>query len=388
MRRFLAFLPVPLALAVYVACGGSSSSPSSTPAADASDAPVDPPDASPDVATCDPPKRFCNTVCVDPQTDPNHCGKCGNVCSIGACTAGTCANAAVFAMTKLYMGDTDRNGAASSTAWRAFGHDLDGITSTSTANGECQLQAGAASSVRADGDDGIDNSFGRNVLPMLATFLGSGLSTQMNQALAASYFDYLVRIDGLDASNDIARLSGGFYASGPFTSPKFDGTDKLPVLFESVKSGDLNQPKIAWSAASMTARVFQSGDPGAGDGVLVMSFGLDSISVPLRKVRVSMKISADGSTATDGNLGGVIPTEAFVSEFHKLAGRISASLCNGSTFDAIAQQLRQSSDILQDGTQDPQKACDGISVGIGFDAKRDGVGAVLGPALPPVDVCE
>src|SRR5262245_29680430 len=99
MRRVVPLLPLPFALAIYVACGGSTASgPGSFPQAEAGQ--VQQPDASPDVVTCDPPRRFCNTVCVDPESDPNNCGKCGNACSLGTCSAGACTNAAIFAFTK------------------------------------------------------------------------------------------------------------------------------------------------------------------------------------------------------------------------------------------------------------------------------------------------
>jgi hypothetical protein len=41
--------------------------------------------------------------------------------------------------------------------------------------------------------------------------------------------------------------------------------------------------------------------------------------------------------------------------------------------------IGQASDILQDGTQDPTKTCDGITIGLGFEADA----VLLGPAVPP-----
>ena len=40
-----------------------------------------------------------------------------------------------------------------------------------------------------------------------------------------------------------------------------------------------------------------------------------------------------------------------------------------------APELIQASDIMQDGTQDPTKTCDGISIGIGFEARVVQLGA-------------
>ena len=54
----------------------------------------------------------------------------------------------------------------------------------------------------------------------------------------------------------------------------------------------------------------------------------------------------------------------------KIAGTISTQLCGGSTLDTVKQTIRQASDILVDGTQDPSKPCDGVSIGIGFEAVK------------------
>jgi hypothetical protein len=66
----------------------------------------------------------------------------------------------------------------------------------------------------------------------------------------------------------------------------------------------------------------------------------------------------------------VLDTEKLINGLRKVAGRISTSLCGGSTFDGIAQQIRQTSDILADGTNKAGVPCNAISVGLGFTAKR------------------
>ncbi len=54
------------------------------------------------------------------------------------------------------------------------------------------------------------------------------------------------------------------------------------------------------------------------------------------------------------------------------------------TARVTADTLRQASDIMVDGSQEPNKICNGISIGIGFEAKRAGIGGVSAPqpALP------
>ncbi len=81
----------------------------------------------------------------------------------------------VIAVSQLFFGDTDRNGNASPTAWKQFGYNLDGLISTKTDANHCRLIAGAnPTNVKTDGDGGIDNSFGSNLMP-LVTSLSAGL---------------------------------------------------------------------------------------------------------------------------------------------------------------------------------------------------------------------
>lgn len=59
------------------------------------------PDAEPQ--PCDPNEVYCGGICVDPATDPNHCGGCGNPCSSGVCLGGSCA-LRVFVTANVFSG--------------------------------------------------------------------------------------------------------------------------------------------------------------------------------------------------------------------------------------------------------------------------------------------
>ncbi|MGE3765600.1 MAG: hypothetical protein AB7L94_25295 [Kofleriaceae bacterium] len=47
-------------------------------------------DAAPDAFTCTPPLTACYEMCVDLETDPDHCGSCTHQCASGICSAGHC----------------------------------------------------------------------------------------------------------------------------------------------------------------------------------------------------------------------------------------------------------------------------------------------------------
>lgn len=57
--------------------------------------------------------------------------------------------------------------------WRVLGHDRDEQCSTATSPPVCHRPAGTTSASQIDGTDGIDNAFGRAVIPLLARYSGT-----------------------------------------------------------------------------------------------------------------------------------------------------------------------------------------------------------------------
>src|SRR4051794_8165299 len=101
-----------------------------------------------------------------------------------------------------------------------------------------------------------------------------------------------------------------------------------------------------------------------------------------------MTLNPNHDAATNGTIAGVIPLEAFIAEIKKMAGEFDPSLCASPTIDSIDAQISQAADIMQDGTQDPTKECDAISIGIGFDARRVSLGPIAPPVPPPPNPCQ
>ena len=69
-----------------------------------------------------------------------------------------------FAVRTVFLGDSPRGGSASADAWKKFGYNLDRTVTTRTSDTGCKPAGDASASVKVDGDDGIDNSFGANIL--------------------------------------------------------------------------------------------------------------------------------------------------------------------------------------------------------------------------------
>lgn len=298
---------------------------------------------------------------------------------------------AALAIHVLRIGDADPNGQPSTNAWKSYGANIDGKVSTKDSVDLCKPAAGAkASAVYADGDGGIDNGFGKNVLPILLS-LSMDISSEVNAAIDKGGFSVVFRIDGIGAGQTgtfVSRAYTGGYA--PASSPAWMGTDVWPVRSDSLQNGDFSTPKALYPTSQVTVdgsgqRVWSS--QGSGEITLVLKLSGFDMSLPLRAARLSAVLSDDNTKATGGMISGVLDTEAFIDEIAKIAGSFDPSLCPPSaTFESIAQQIRQAQDILLDGTQDTAKTCNGISIGLGFDAEGALLGSVFDPPTSP-DPC-
>jgi hypothetical protein len=129
--------------------------------------------------------------------------------------------------------------------------------------------------------------------------------------------------------------------------------------------------RIAFPGGSIDAGTWSSTTP--TDLPFQLGFGSVGITLVVHHAAVSF-VHATPSTATGGNVSGILYTQEFLSQLQDAAGWISTSLCAAGAFDSIAQQIQQSQDILHDRTNAAGQPCDAISIGLGFD------GVQIGPA--------
>jgi hypothetical protein len=170
-------------------------------------------------------------------------------------------------------------------------------------------------------------------------------------------------------------------------TPKFDGTDVWPVAPELLSNvNDPESSTISFGTSSVIGTTFDSGPNQTLALRLPMSVNGTTtwLNLKLYAARVTMTLSADRTTATGGMLGGVLNTEALVTELGKVGALID--MCTSPSFANLITTVRQASDIMADGTQDPAKACDGISIGFTFQMNQVQRGNV-GPATPSGPSC-
>jgi len=334
-----------------------------------------------------PPGACCTGCCEVPATGTD----AGKLPPRPKAPAATGSSPTVFAISKMYFGDTDRAGHASDTAWTAYGLDIDGKVTSACSTNTCTLAPFASTQAQVDGDDGIDNSFGANLLPIIV-FGNSMYSTDANQQIQKGSSTLLVNLDGLGSSASYSLLPGATYRAMPATqAPKWNGTDVRNVDAVSLVGGDISKPIALMANGYMNDRVWVGG-VASGTAYLDLQLTAGNGSgflppVPIHHLQVAMQVASGNASATSGVLSGVARTEDVVAWVALWAGAISTSLCTGSAFQSLATQMEQTSDIMADGSNEPGEQCDGISVGLGFDAVQVHLGK--SEAAPPVvNPCE
>jgi len=297
-----------------------------------------------------------------------------------------------YAIRTLYLGDTDRTGAPSTDAWKSYGYNLDNLVTAKTSTDVCTLEPGASKVTQVDGNGGIDNSFGENILPIIITTAGSDAAQKINNSIQAGGFTIMTYVNGFDDSagnmTNATGLTGLLLAGGSYSAqhdggaPAFDTTTHWPIVpallngcnqTTGCPSGTdpLTAATITFPHAYQAGGTFVNGSPSLLS--LNLSIGGQSLSINVHAALITFAPKAPGSV-TDGTIAGTLVTTELVSSLQAVAGNISVSLCSGSAFQSIAQQIEQASDIVIDGSGNVSNsagtACNGISIGLGFDSNE------------------
>lgn len=302
----------------------------------------------------------------------------------------------VFAIKTLDLGG------ATTDAWKSIGYDLDGKKSNLGSTDHCKLAEGAPNYVKTDGNNGIDNSFGANVVAALP----AETQGKVDDAMKAGEFTMLIHIDKLGDKTDYVKLPAALYAAGGLTgadpdagtiAPKWDGTDQWPVLCELMTdckdTGTLqlpdNKSKVQFLNSYLSGGTWVSGTKGEGTFSLSLSIAGFSLNLTVHNAIITTKL-ASGNPPTEGTNGivaGILKTDEVLDSLKSMAGKINTSFCEGDTLQSFVDQVKGASDIMIDGTQDPAKSCDGISIGLGFTVGAAKIQKVLDKGTPSPDPC-
>ena len=294
----------------------------------------------------------------------------------------TSTDARTFAITELFLGETDRNRAPNPKAYKGYGYNLDKLVTDDKSTDVCERFKGATPPKQVDGNNGIDNGFGTTILSFITVLL-PGPSKSLADTIATGAFTILLTVNGLtdDPVQTNTGLSGDIRVGGQvptgtkvdFNNPAFDWPYRADT------------PKVDLPGSYITNGTFVNGG-GGGEVRLSLVLQGTTLNVQIHKAIISFDHKSPNDL-TNGTIAGVIAREELVESIAKVAG--SFNVCDGATLETLKTTIRQASDILADGTNKPGVPCDGISIGIGFNAKR--VGAPKTPAGPstatPTDKC-
>ncbi|HEX8789448.1 MAG TPA: hypothetical protein VF765_00750 [Polyangiaceae bacterium] len=324
------------------------------------------PNAGPSAPPCDPTKSCCD-CCAAPAVGTD----AGLIPQRPGGPAAPASNGpTVFAVSRFYFGDTDRSGKASTDAWAKLGLNIDGKTTSELSNDTCKLVTGAPCATQLDGDNGIDNSFGANLMPIIGVF-NATYSAYANRAIQKGGPTLLIELDGLGPDADYAPQAGALYRATAVQNPMWDGRDVRNFDPASLVTGDISRPAAVFFNGFMRDRTWVGVPPAAGAAYLdlqITAGGHLLPPVPLQHVEIVMPVAPDGRTVTNGVLSGVIRTSDAVAWTTLWANGIDTWSCGGGAVESLTAQIAQASDIMSDGSGGVGHTCDGISVGLGFDA--------------------
>lgn len=298
-----------------------------------------------------------------------------------------------FAIDAIFLGDTNREtGVASLMAWKEYGYDLDGKTTTKTSTDVCGLVNNASRDNQVDGDEGTDNAWGSTLLPILQTVAGLvSPSATVTAEIDRGAWTLELQIAGLseNPNQTATNLGAQVFVGAPTSSPPaFDQTTNWPVLASSLADGT----SVASGAAVQFPTVYATNGTVVALGSsesLVLPLEIDGVPLPLiiHRPIVTFAVAA-ANELTDGVIAGVLLGDEINASLEAAGGRLTASLC-GVALSGIDEEILGTQDILSDETNRAGGPCNAISIGIGFHAKLiQNANAVGTPPVFPPDLCD
>jgi hypothetical protein len=309
----------------------------------------------------------------------------------GSATKTTQSTPLNFAIHQLYLGDTDYGAAAGNNpnAWESMGYNIDGKITTATSKNVCTLQPMGMPDYQVDGNGGIDNSFGKGIYGTVLLGVDMGASATILEDVAAGDFTLMFDVVGLDqtATQTATGLTAQAFAGGKFSAtgtPTWTPSDNWPVLGGSLLSST-SPPKstITFPDAYVVNGTWVSGSPAS----IPLAIAIDGISLTLT---ISDAVITFEHTmpnhAAKGVISGVIATSDLTAAIGNIAGFLG--LC-GAEVGSIQGEIASYSDINSNGQNNQGTECDGISIGLGFQADVIGQPTeVAPPGCPKANKCD
>lgn len=293
-------------------------------------------------------------------------------------------------------------------AWRTIGYDLDGRCSQPPDwDIECRPPLMTAAP-EADGEGGIDNSFGHNLFPLVeVTVPGLEETSRMYQMRGVGTILIILRgWNGEDDDSHVEVVAGitVFATPGapggteppdvvqtpdgpqttdgtPLPEPVWDGNDWFWLRSDNFFEGNVNRPFIVDDNAYVTNRTLVLRLPERTDFI----FPGEEVGLLVRLTGAvgTVRISEDESQLEDITVAGRWPV------LDLLATAEAIGVCAGSTEHGILEnQLQRTADVRdRAGSGGSGASCNAVSLGLEFETGIAARFAGLAEGDPVPDTC-
>lgn len=308
-----------------------------------------------------------------------------------------------LAIRRVFFGDTRRDGVADVDAWRSFGFDLDHSDSAAGSTSSCIPHGGGYSdAANQDGLAGRDNAFGSALLPIFLQIFPD-FPALGNNELEQGGNARLIDISGIGTGPEYNPVSASAYAgarlfdgAGQQVAPKWDGTDVWPILD---MEGSLEAPLIAFPASyvvtdsSTGARVWVSGPPDPASSLKLATPWIGPV-LTIHAPLLTVELSGDNAEGKNGTIAGVLDPAEMICEMELLLAKgggdeLACWLFSPHYPPTEEPMIRipEMCDVALPSGPDSSGACNGISIGLGFEARAVKLGPVAPDSPPPTDTC-
>jgi hypothetical protein len=296
-----------------------------------------------------------------------------------ASTAATTAH--LFAIHRLYLGDTDPSASFTNdpNAWETFGYNLDGLVTTAQSTDVCTPYTASQHAQQVDGPNGVDNSFGSQIIDAL--FGGLITSTSVSGEIADGKFTDEVDTVGLDgtAGQTASGLTGSFFNGGGYGgTPAVTGSGWAQSDHWPVSGSCLTDPTSPPSASNGSLFTFGQAYVVAGEWVsgdpttvpVVLSLQGAGLTLTIHDAVITMPISGGNGQlhVTGGKIAGVLSVDELIAAFNQVGTDLNAC----SIIAGFVPDIRAAADIVlgsNGAVSNPVgTVCNAISIGLELDA--------------------
>jgi len=278
-------------------------------------------------------------------------------------------------------------------AWEDWGWDIDGLCTGPTGpdqTGSCQRSPKVTPDQISDGKRCRDNNFGAQIVPQLSIY-NNQFENDTNNALLEGGPSWLFVLEDLGEGADDPYVPAKLYLATAMpdkTRPAWDGTDVRQVLPRSVTDSSIKQAVITFPKGYVRDHVWVSGDPARFDFALPLGATGELQPMPIHSGLIAFQLNPAHTNAVDGTgqVAGALPLSG-IEDFLKPFLLTQTSFCPGTPqYTNLMKNASTYADVYLEAAklQDPAKACDGISFGIGINlapiAEPTGVGTEKPPA--------